>query len=138
MPPRRLADGSASAAYAAPERLLDGTATASADLYGLGATLFALLKGRPAFVTGEAEDLIVIMARIVRDPVPDLRSRGVPDPVALIVERLTAKAPAQRYRSAADAAAALQTAQRTTGRPVTRAVIEGAAPDPHETVVRPG
>ncbi len=115
----------ASPAFAAPERLADGTATVATDLYGLGATLFTLLTGAPAF-QGEAADLIVVLARIVREPLPDLRGRGVPDPVCRVLERLMAKSPGDRPASAAEAAADLQHAQRATGRPVTRLVVEGA------------
>ena len=39
----------ATATYSAPERLMNGEATVATDLYGLGATLFALLSGGPAF-----------------------------------------------------------------------------------------
>ncbi|WP_433558767.1 serine/threonine-protein kinase [Pseudonocardia xinjiangensis] len=116
----------ASAAYASPERLLEGHATPAADLYGLGATMFALLTGRPAFVT-DTEELFATVARIARDPVPDLRPAGVPDAVCRVVERLMAKAPGDRFASAAEAAEALQGAQRATGQPVTRAVVEGPA-----------
>lgn len=115
----------ASVAFAAPERLLDGTATVASDLYGLGATMFTLLTGKPAFTGDGQSDLLAIVARVVRDPIPDLRPRGVPDPVARVIERLMAKSPAERYGSAADAAVALQAAQRSSGRPVTKAVIEG-------------
>jgi serine/threonine-protein kinase PknK len=127
----------ASAAYTAPERLLDGIATVAADLYGLGATMFALLTGRPAFVTDSDEDLIATVARVVRDPLPDLRERGVPDAVAGIVERLMAKTPDGRYASASDVAVALQSAQRNAGRPVTRTVIEGTGPRYGDTITRP-
>jgi serine/threonine protein kinase len=123
----------ASLAFAAPERLLDGTATVAVDLYGLGATMFTLLTGRPAFTSDSGDDLLATVARVVRDPVPDLRPRGVPDVVARVVERLMAKSPAERYASAADAAVELQAAQRTTGRPVTRAVIEGERPSHGDT-----
>lgn len=123
----------ASLAFAAPERLLDGTATTASDLYGLGATMFTLLTGRPAFTSESGDDLLATVARVVRDPVPDLRPRGVPDVVARVVERLMAKSPAERYASAADAAVDLQAAQRTTGRPVTRAVIEGERPSHGDT-----
>jgi serine/threonine protein kinase len=123
----------ASVAFAAPERLLDGTATVASDLYGLGATMFTLLTGRPAFTSEHGDDLLATVARVVRDPVPDLRPRGVPDVVARVVERLMAKSPAERYASAADAAVDLQAAQRTTGRPVTRAVIEGERPSHGDT-----
>jgi serine/threonine-protein kinase PknK len=123
----------ASVAFAAPERLLDGTATTASDLYGLGATMFTLLTGRPAFTSEAGDDLLATVARVVRDPVPDLRPRGVPDVMARVVERLMAKSPAERYASAADAAVDLQAAQRTTGRPVTRAVIEGERPSHGDT-----
>jgi non-specific serine/threonine protein kinase len=123
----------ASVAFAAPERLLDGTATVASDLYGLGATMFTLLTGRPAFTSEGGDDLLATVARVVRDPVPDLRPRGVPDAVARVVERLMAKSPAERYASAADAAVDLQAAERTTGRPVTRAVIEGERPSHGDT-----
>ena len=116
-----------SPAYAAPERLAEGTSTVRTDLYGFGATLFTLLAGTSAFGRDTPEELLVMLARIVRDPVPDLRQRGVPDAVCRVVERLMAKAPEERFASAADSVAALQHAQRATGQPVTRAVVEGAA-----------
>ena len=115
----------ASPAFAAPERLADGTATVSTDLYGFGATLFTLLTGAPAFQQGSGE-LIAVLARIVRQPLPDLRGEGVPGAVCRVLETLMAKSPHERYATAGAAAAALQDAQRATGRPVTRAVIEGA------------
>lgn len=127
----------ASVAFAAPERLLDGTATVASDLYGLGATMFTLLTGKPAFTGDGQSDLLAIVARVVRDPIPDLRPRGVPDPVARVVERLMAKSPAERYGSAADAAVALQAAQRSSGRPVTKAVIEGERPSRGDTGTYP-
>ncbi len=117
----------ASIAFAAPERLLDGTAVPASDIYALGATLHTLLTGEPAFATKPGEDLLVAIARIVREPVPDLRTQGVPDPLALVVERLMAKSPLDRFATASDAAFALQAAQRACGRPVTKAVVEGAA-----------
>jgi protein kinase-like protein len=127
----------ASIAYAAPERLLDGTATPSADLYSLGGTLYTLLVGETAFSTKPGEDLLVAISRIVRQPVPDLRLHGVPEPAVRVIERLLAKSPVDRYPSAAAAAAALQAAQRATGRPVTRAVVEGAPAADDATRTRP-
>ncbi len=115
----------ASIPFAAPERLLDGTAIPASDLYALGATLFTLLAGEPAFSIRSGEDLAVATARIVREPVPDLREHDVPDAVVQVVERLMAKSPLDRFATAADAAFALQSAQRATGRPVTKAVVEG-------------
>ena len=115
----------ATATYSAPERLMNGVATVATDLYGLGATLFALLTGGPAFGGEPGEEIVVTVARILREPVPDLRAHGVPDAFADVVERLMAKEPADRPATAADTAALLQAAQRATGRSVTRPVIEG-------------
>ncbi len=116
----------ATATYSAPERLVGGAATVAADLYALGATLFALLTGGPAFAGESGEDIVVTVARVLRAPVPDLRVRGVPGPLADVVERLLAKDPGDRPASAAESASLLQAAQRATGQPVTRPVIEGA------------
>ena len=69
---------------------------------------------------------MVTVARILREPVPDLRAKGVPGELAEVVERLMAKEPGDRPASAADTAALLQAVQRATGRSVTRPVIEGA------------
>jgi serine/threonine-protein kinase PknK len=115
----------ATATYSAPERLMSGVATVATDLYGLGATLFALLTGGPAFGGEPGEEIVVTVARILREPVPDLRVHGVPGAFAEIVKRLMAKEPADRPMTAADTAALLQAAQRATGRSVTRPVIEG-------------
>jgi serine/threonine-protein kinase PknK len=125
-----------SPAYAAPERLADGTSTVRTDLYGFGATLFTLLTGTSAFGRDTPEELLVLLARIVRDPVPDLRPRGVPDAVCRAVERAMAKSPGERFASAAGVVEALQDAQRATGRPVTRAVVEGAATTGEEAAAR--
>ena len=116
----------ATATYSAPERLMNGDATVATDLYGLGATLFALLSGGPAFAGEPGEEIVVTVARILREPVPDLRAQGVPGELAEVVERLMAKEPGDRPASAADTAALLQAVQRATGRSVTRPVIEGA------------
>ncbi|HKQ40836.1 MAG TPA: serine/threonine-protein kinase, partial [Pseudonocardia sp.] len=116
----------ATATYSAPERLMNGEATVATDLYGLGATLFALLSGGPAFAGETGEEIVVTVARILREPVPDLRAKGVPGELAEVVERLMAKEPGERPASAADTGALLQAVQRATGRSVTRPVIEGA------------
>jgi hypothetical protein len=115
----------ATATFSAPERLAGGEASVGTDLYALGATLFALLTGAPAFAGEPGEDVMATVARVLREPVPDLRPRRVPGPLVDVVERLMAKDPAGRPGSAAETAAALQAAQRATGQPVTRPVIEG-------------
>ena len=94
-------------AYSPPEVIEGAEASVSADVYALGATLFALLAGSPPFVTSSDENLFALMLRVSRDPVRDLRPDGVPNEVCAAIERAMAKAPADRYATAADFALAL-------------------------------
>lgn len=95
---------SASIPYAAPE-VLDGRPGAPAgDSYALAATIFCAITGRPPFAAGPDEALVALYLRIVRDPVPDLRGRGVPDAVCRALETALSKDPAQRPPSAGGSA----------------------------------
>ncbi len=113
----------ASLAYAAPEVLDGRPPSVASDVYSLGSTLFALLVGRPPFEVSQDEALIALYLRIARDPIPDLRPRGVPDGVCRAIERATAKAPHDRPSSAADFGALLQDAQRAAGESVTEMAV---------------
>ncbi|HVL27355.1 MAG TPA: serine/threonine-protein kinase, partial [Acidimicrobiales bacterium] len=109
----------ASIVHAAPE-VLDGQAAGvAADVYSLGSTLFTMLAGRPAFARRPDEPLAALLMRILRDPVNDLRPRGVPDAVCRVVEQAMAKDPSGRQPSAAELGRQLQEVQRRAGLPVT-------------------
>ena len=73
--------------------------TATTDIYGLGATLFHLLAGRPPF-TGESND--EILKKVLNDEPPRLRSLRpeVPPGLEAIVMKALEKNPAARYASA--------------------------------------
>ena len=92
----------ATVAYAAPEVLMGRPATEAADVYGLGATLFACLAGAPPFPSTEHDNVVSLVSRISTQPPPDLRTLGVPGPLAVVIEDALAKSPAQRIPSAAD------------------------------------
>jgi sugar lactone lactonase YvrE len=110
---------SASIPYAAPE-ILDGRpATPAADVYSLAATVFCAVTGAPPFAAAKDEALVALYLRITRDPVPDLRGYGVPDPVCRVLEAALAKDPTQRPQGTALFGRLLQEAQRATGQPVT-------------------
>ena len=96
-----------SAAYAAPEVLDGRPATVSSDVYGLGATLHHILTGAAAFARGRDEPLVAQYLRIGRDRPPDLRLSGIPDRVAVAVERAMSKRPEDRPTSAAELVAEL-------------------------------
>ena len=98
----------ATVAYAAPEVLMGRPATEAADVYGLGATLFACLAGAPPFPSTEHDNVVSVVARITTQPPPDLRDLGVPDPLAAVIRDALAKSPAERIPSAEDLWARLE------------------------------
>ncbi|MGF1595693.1 MAG: protein kinase [Acidimicrobiales bacterium] len=97
---------SASVAYASPEQLEGRPPSTAMDVYGLGSLLFTLVAGRPAFV-GSDDSIPAVMRRVFHESVPDLRPSGVPDELCVVIERAMAKAPGDRYGTAAELAAAL-------------------------------
>jgi serine/threonine-protein kinase len=93
-------------AYMAPEQLAGNAPTAQSDLYALGVMLFQLLSGRlphDALTMGE------LLRQVSSAPAPALRTLapGVNPALAELVDRLLAKAPAQRPADAAEVSSAL-------------------------------
>jgi serine/threonine protein kinase len=97
--------------YAAPEVMAGHGATASADVYSLGATLFTLLAGAPAFSDGQ-RDLETIRVRVATESV-ERPHTPMPDALWAVVVAAMDKQPGRRpagsaafgdlLRSAADA-----------------------------------
>jgi serine/threonine protein kinase len=125
----------ASIVHAAPEVLDGQPAGVAADIYSLGSTLFTMLAGRPPFSRRPDETLAALLVRIVRDPLPDLRRRGVPDAVCRVVEQAMAKDPGRRPSSAADFGRQLPEVQRRAGLPVTDMAL--GLPPPAQGLTRP-
>jgi serine/threonine protein kinase/N-acetylneuraminic acid mutarotase len=116
--------------YTAPEVLAGNPPTAAADVYSLGATLYALIAGRAPHERKADEDLIAHYLRITSTPVPDLRPGGIPADLCAAIEKAMANEPAERYASAAEFGRELQFVQRHNGlTPDTMALSEhtGAA-----------
>jgi serine/threonine protein kinase len=85
--------------YMSPERTRgDAPVDGRSDVYSLGATVYALLAGRPPF---EGATLIEKITRIRQtEPVkPSKYQRGIPPDFEWAVLKMLAKAPAQRYVS---------------------------------------
>lgn len=87
--------------YCPPEVVHGAEPSVSADVYGLAATLFALLAAEPPFETRDDESIFSVIRRVADDPVPDLRPFGVPEAVCAIVERGMAKQASERHPTAA-------------------------------------
>ena len=82
--------------YVSPEQALGQPTGPQSDIYALGVVLFEMLTGQVPF---KAESPVGVAMCHVRDPMPDLRSLR-PDAsatLAAIVDRCTAKEPADRY-----------------------------------------
>ncbi|QYB00683.1 protein kinase (plasmid) [Rhodococcus sp. USK10] len=90
-----------SPAYTAPELLHGKPPTIASDIYGLGATLFTTLAGRPAFGRRRGEELFSQLLRISTEPIPEISDRTVPDSVRAVVERAMARDPSTRPDTAA-------------------------------------
>jgi uncharacterized RDD family membrane protein YckC len=95
--------------YMAPEQGLGEPLDHRADMYALGCTFYHLLSGRPPF---EAPNLVALIAKHLNEPPRPLRevAPAVPPRLAVLVERLMAKKPDERFTSYDELLAALAAA----------------------------
>jgi len=103
--------------HAAPEVLNGERPSARSDIYSLGSTLFTLLYGSPPFAGESGDSLVAIIGRVLTAPLPDLRTRGIEDSLAIVIETALNRYPNSRYATAkdfADALEALQPAKQAT------------------------
>ncbi|HEX4608299.1 MAG TPA: serine/threonine-protein kinase, partial [Urbifossiella sp.] len=89
-----------------PERVDGAAYDARGDLYGLGASLYYLLTGKPPFAGAHSDELLAKVRTVAPLPLATLRPDLPPGFVA-VVERLMAKRPEHRPQRAAEAEAAL-------------------------------
>jgi serine/threonine protein kinase len=96
-----------SADYAAPEQFRDSqTIDLRADLYGLGATFYYLLAGRPPFPAEQFSDKRRAHESKPLTSIRVLRPE-VPEGLAKVLAKMLAKQPRDRYQSAQEIAEAL-------------------------------
>jgi protein kinase-like protein len=82
--------------YMAPEQAMDATqASASSDVYALGAILYFSLEGRPPFV---GETVLETLSFVLTSPPPIAES--APPGLAQAIQRLLAKEPGERPEAA--------------------------------------
>ena len=97
-------------AYMSPEQATGDTQLdGRSDLYSLACVLYEMLAGHPPFLGASARE---VLARHTLDPVPSLRTarRTVTEAVEAVIARALAKAPADRFATAAAFAVALDRA----------------------------
>lgn len=94
-------DVTATVPYAAPEVLAGAASSEASDVYSLGATLHAALRGRPPYESGPDEAAIALAVRVLNDAPPDLRAFGVPDALASVIEQAMARDVSDRFQTAA-------------------------------------
>lgn len=93
--------------YAAPELAVDPHGVdGRADLYGLGATFYFCLTGRPPLPDGLLAHKLAWLRTRRPDPIQALRPE-VPEGLAVLIERMLAKSPDQRPQTAQEVADAL-------------------------------
>jgi eukaryotic-like serine/threonine-protein kinase len=86
--------------FMAPEQAMDcHEVDGRADIYALGCTLYFLLTGRPPFSEGSVAVRLMKHREEAPQPLCSV-DPDIPRPLALICERMMAKAPSDRYRSA--------------------------------------
>jgi serine/threonine-protein kinase PknK len=112
--------------YTAPEVMTGNPATVAADMYSLGATLYALIAGNAAHERKKGEDLIAQYLRISTTAIPDMRPDGIPGAVCSAIEKAMSVDPAQRPASAEEFGRELQAAQRLNGLKPDAMAITGA------------
>ena len=93
--------------YMSPEQASGEELDARSDLFSLGVVLYELAAGEPPF-TGKTP--LAVFKRVTEDQHVPLRERNpeIPEWFALIVDRLLAKKPADRFQSAREVADMLE------------------------------
>jgi len=87
--------------YIAPEQITGEPLTPSADLFSLGALFYELLTGKQPFI-GDTREAV---ENAILHEIPDfqiLRDRKIPGDTILLIEKLLAKNPADRFSSAGE------------------------------------
>jgi len=101
-------------AYMSPEQIAGADLDGRCDQYALACVVYEMLAGQPPF-TGPTPDIVLSQHRSAAPRSVDTMRPAAPTPVGAALSRALAKAPADRYRTLSDFAAALTTVPTPTG-----------------------
>ena len=102
--------------YMSPEQVRGEVATPLSDQFAVGAILFEMIAGAPAF---PGRTVGSRLAAVLQDPPATLAGTVAPDAIDAIIRRSLAKTPAARFASASEFAEALRAAYETPPRSAT-------------------
>jgi len=88
--------------YMSPEQVRSAAVTTRSDLFSAGVLLYEMLTGAKPFAAQELSSVLYNVVNLVPQPAHEV-TPGIPEEVSRAVARLMAKAPAERYATAADA-----------------------------------
>jgi len=98
------------AQYMSPEQIEGGKIDECSDIYSLGAVLYEMVTGRPAF-TGSVWD--ILQSHVNKEPQPPILERpGISDSLNDLILRALSKDPGNRYQKARDMQKALEQIKR--------------------------
>jgi class 3 adenylate cyclase len=113
-------------AYMPPEQALGGKVDARSDLYGLGASLYEALTGRPPF---SGHDPVAVISQHLNTPpvAPSFHNPSLPPALNDLILKLLAKNPQDRPSSADEVLTTLQTLREQVERGEVVAAAEAPA-----------
>jgi diguanylate cyclase (GGDEF)-like protein len=132
-------DAAGTPGFAAPESFLEQQGGPTTDVYGLAATMYCLITGRPPFGSGPAPQVV---QRQLNDPLvaPSSLRPGISEAVDAVLAKALAPVPRRRWASASAFAIALSRALErgeVAPKPVTTQIPEDVAIAAAEAVLRP-
>jgi serine/threonine-protein kinase len=115
-------------AYMAPEQVQRSGEDARSDVYSLGVVLYEMASGRPPF---QGDDpMSVAIKHVQQVPVlPSVVRPGLPGDWDALISRCLAKAPSERFQSAAALEKAMSTLSTPELPPLSSAALASPAPD---------
>ena len=131
--------------YIAPEQALDSkNVDARADIYSLGATLYAIMTGRILYPDKTTTQKLLLHQTTAPEPIANF-VKNVPPELAEIIGKMLAKKPEERYQSAQEVAAALKSFAEPKSPPYELSAIKyrrafyeeflGKSPEPNQITV---